>query len=86
MLKQVVVLLLVLLCSPFAAQAQNHLFDHRDEIFNGQSFEPHQITILNEGLASLQKRIEIIEKAKHSIEVEYCNAKKIKISKNGYFY
>ena len=40
-------------------------------LFNVQSTKSHELTILNNGLAALEKRLELIERAKKSIDVEY---------------
>ncbi|MCO4794166.1 MAG: phospholipase D family protein [Bacteriovoracaceae bacterium] len=42
-----------------------------DTSFRADSKEPHDLIILNKGLASLKKRLLMIEEAKESIEVEY---------------
>jgi putative cardiolipin synthase len=39
--------------------------------FNKESTRPHEVIILNNGLASLEKRLEMIERAKTRIDVEY---------------
>jgi putative cardiolipin synthase len=36
-----------------------------------RSLQPHKIELINDGLASLQRRIELIESAKQSIELEF---------------
>jgi putative cardiolipin synthase len=39
--------------------------------FNKKSSRPHEVIILNNGLASLEKRLQMIERAKKRIDVEY---------------
>jgi putative cardiolipin synthase len=36
-----------------------------------RTFEPHKIELINDGLISLRRRIELIDGAKHSIELEF---------------
>lgn len=71
MLKQILVLSLVLSSLSLQAFESDYPFYAR-EVYNPQTQEGrNEMMILNSGVASLEKRLDMIRRAKHSIELEY---------------
>ena len=60
-------ILFLLLLSPTAFSYENY----SELDFKGYSTDPHEVKILNHGLAALEERLQLIESAQDSIDVEY---------------
>lgn len=78
--KHILTLLLVLLTSlrPAGARVEDRSlgalikkYEKQSDLHFSHSTEPHRLQILNTGAYSFVKRLELIQKATHSIEVEY---------------
>jgi len=61
----------LIILSAFISFSLGRAFAEPVDSFRASSNETHQIVLLNHGLASLEQRLEMIESAQKSIDVEY---------------